>query len=97
MLIHHHLFLADYPPATGRYYVRQILFHGLWPLAPWDGATPVGRAIAKWALKVPNIQRLLSVCLMLAARGASGRPLRRKRWGSSGYERPVPAADGGEA
>ena len=92
MLLHHHLFLADYPPAVGRYYFREILFHGLWPLAPWDRRSPPGRALAKWALKVPYFLWFAGVGLGLAVRGAVGRPKRRKTWGSSGYERPEPGA-----
>jgi hypothetical protein len=92
MLLHHHLFLADYPPAKGRYYFREILFHGLWPLAPWDRRSPPGRALAKWALKIPYFLWFAGVGLNLAVRGALGRPKRRKAWGSGGYERPESGA-----
>jgi hypothetical protein len=92
MLLHHHLFLADYPPAKGRYYFREILFHGLWPLAPWDRRSPPGRALAKWALKIPYFLWFAGVGLNLAVRGALGRPKRRKTWGSGGYERPESGA-----
>ena len=88
MFIYHHVFLADYPAPVARYYFGEVLFYGLWPLAPWDRRSPPPRALLRWLSKLPYFTWFALVGLALAARGACGVPLRRAQWGSASYDLP---------
>ncbi len=93
MLTNHHVFLADYPRPVARYYIRHMLFYGLWPLAPFDAGRGVAFGLAKWGLKALYFCWFARVGAELLVRGAVNRPIREIAWG--GYTEciaPVPAA-----
>jgi hypothetical protein len=81
--LNHHVFLADYPPDVGRYYVRHMLFAGLWPIAPWDRSAPAGAALVRWQLKAVHFGLFCAIGAELALRGRAGRPLREIPWAGS--------------
>ncbi|MEU7104009.1 glycosyltransferase family 2 protein [Streptomyces sp. NPDC046215] len=83
---------ADYPWATARTYLTGTLFHGLWPLAAWDGSGGPVRGIKRWTVKAVHLAWFCSVAANLAVRGAVGRPLRHVPWGDDGDFRS-PAAE----
>lgn len=75
---------ADYPWATARTYLTGTLFHGLWPLAAWDGSGGPVRGLKRWTVKAVHLTWFCSVAAGLAVRGAAGRPLRHVPWGDDG-------------
>jgi hypothetical protein len=89
MLLHHIIFLADYPADVARVYFRDLLFHGLWPLAPFDASRGVARGVAKQVIKLLHFGWFAAVWTELLARGLAGRPLRDVPWGGhAGREVP---------
>jgi hypothetical protein len=95
MLTNHHVFLADYPRPVARYYFRQMLFYGLWPLAPFDASRGVAFGLAKWGLKAVYFCWFARVGGELLVRGIVNRPIREIAWG--GYTEciaPIPAPTG---
>ncbi|MFF3485323.1 glycosyltransferase family 2 protein [Streptomyces sp. NPDC002701] len=84
---------ADYPWATARTYLTGTLFHGLWPLAAWDGSGGPVRGLKRWTVKAVHLAWFCSVAAGLAVRGAAGRPLRHVPWGDDG-DFMSPAAGG---
>lgn len=84
---------ADYPWATARTYLTGTLFHGLWPLAAWDGSGGPVRGLKRWTVKAVHLTWFCSVAASLAVRGAAGRPLRHVPWGDDG-DFMSPAAEG---
>ncbi|ANH94933.1 hypothetical protein A8713_30285 [Streptomyces sp. SAT1] len=84
---------ADHPWPAARVYLTEVLFHGLWPLAPWDGSGGRVRGAKRWAVKAVQAAWFCSVAAGLAVRGALGRPLRHVPWGDDGDFRS-PAAEG---
>lgn len=83
---------ADYPWPTARTYLTGTLFHGLWPLAAWDGSGGTVRGLKRWTVKAVHLTWFCAVAARLAARGAAGRPLRQVAWGDEGDFRS-PAAE----
>ena len=75
---------SDYPWATARTYLTGTLFHGLWPLAAWDGSGGPVRGLKRWTVKAVHLTWFCSVAAGLAARGVAGRPLRHVPWGDDG-------------
>lgn len=93
LLLNHHIYLADYPLPVARYYFQHVLFHGLWPLAPWDASHGFRFGLAKASIKWVYFVFFASVGVELYIRGLLGRPLGHVRW--SGYtqypvQSPVP-------
>ncbi|MFB7598157.1 glycosyltransferase family 2 protein [Streptomyces sp. NPDC056160] len=84
---------ADYPWPVARLYLTGVLFHGLWPLAPWNGAGGWARGAKRWTVKAVQAAWFCSVAAGLAGRGLLGRPLRHVPWGDEGDFRS-PAAEG---
>jgi len=84
---------SDYPWATARTYLTGTLFHGLWPLAAWDGSGGPVRGLKRWTVKAVHLTWFCSVAAGLAARGVAGRPLRHVPWGDDG-DFLSPAAEG---
>ncbi|WP_336320208.1 glycosyltransferase family 2 protein [Streptomyces lavendofoliae] len=81
--------MADYPRATARRYFRDVLFHGLWPLAPWDGSRGPLRGALRWTVKAVHFGWFCAVAAGLVARGLTHRPLRSVAWGNEGrFRRP---------
>ncbi|WP_323384011.1 glycosyltransferase family 2 protein [Streptomyces calidiresistens] len=76
--------VADYPWPTSRIYLRQILFHGLWPLASWDNSRGPVHGARRWMVKSLHFAWFCRVTVTLMARGAVGRPLRHVAWGDEG-------------
>jgi radical SAM superfamily enzyme YgiQ (UPF0313 family) len=76
VLLHHHVFLADYPPEVGKYYFSQILFYGLWPFAPWDKQKSLPMGCLKWFLKFLYLVWFLRVGIELFFRGLFKIPLK---------------------
>ncbi|MFI9202952.1 glycosyltransferase family 2 protein [Streptomyces sp. NPDC053048] len=79
-LFSHLMHMADYPWPTARVYFEETLFHGLWPLAPWDGRRgPVGGTL-RWAVKAIHFSWFAAAGSALLVRGLLGRPLLRAPW-----------------
>jgi hypothetical protein len=80
ILLHHVIFLADYPPPVGSKYLGEYLYPGFWPLSrvPPRGAPGARR----WLLQSFHFALLSGTALELWVRGVIGRPLRAVRWGS---------------
>lgn len=87
ILLSVHVFLADFPAEVSRYYFREILFPGFWPL----GSRPSRRQPLSWALQALYFAWFAAVGLELALRGACGRPLRDIGWAPV-QDRALPAA-----
>jgi hypothetical protein len=85
MLINHHIFIASFSPVVGVYYFRHLLFHGLWPLAPWDTSKNACQSLSKWMIKAFYLSWFIGVGLALVGRGIVGRPLREVIWGGYGH------------
>lgn len=79
ILLHHVIFLADYPAPVGGKYLGEYLYPGFWPLSrvPPRGAPGATR----WLLQSLHFAFLSATALELGVRGAVGRPLRAVRWG----------------
>lgn len=82
ILLHHHIYLADWPIAVSRYYFRHVLFFGLWPLAPFDRSRGWWFGFRKCVLKWLYFGWFIAVGAELYARGLLSRPLRRVPWGT---------------
>ncbi len=80
VLLNHVVFLADYPPAVGLRYLREMLYPGFWPLARWDGRGGVRVAAARWVLQAIHLSCLVATAMGLGIRGVLGRPLREIRF-----------------
>ncbi|MFI9202956.1 hypothetical protein [Streptomyces sp. NPDC053048] len=94
LLLNHHIYLADWPYPTARYYFREVLFLGMWPLAPWDRSRGVRHACRKAAVKWLYFPWFAAIGTELYLRGLCGRPLREVAW--SGYRSaaaPGPGTD----
>ncbi|OBQ54365.1 hypothetical protein A4U61_00775 [Streptomyces sp. H-KF8] len=93
--------VADYPWPTARVYLTRVLFHGLWPLAAWDGSRGPVRGTQRWLVKGLHFTWFCGVAGSLAVRGAAGRPRRHVAWGDEGdfrsptVEEPSAGAAGG--
>ncbi|MEU0666635.1 glycosyltransferase family 2 protein [Streptomyces lavendulocolor] len=82
--------MADYPRATAVRYFRDVLFHGLWPLAPWDARRGPVRGALRWAVKAVHFGWFCAVASGLVVRGLTHRPLRSVAWGDEGaFRRPA--------
>ncbi|MFC5144776.1 hypothetical protein [Streptomyces aureoversilis] len=90
LLLNHHIYLADWSYPTARYYFREILFLGMWPLARWDHSQGVRFACRKAAIKWLYFLWFGAIGAELYLRGLFGRPLREVAW--SGY--PTAGAPG---
>jgi hypothetical protein len=89
MLINHVVFMADYPDDVARTYFRELLFGGLWPLAPFDRSKGGVHGVKKLGVKLVYFGWFSAVCAELFVRGVAGRPLRDVRWnGYAALERP---------
>lgn len=89
-LYSHVTLVADYPWPTARFYLTRLLFHGLWPLAAWDGSRGPVRGAQRWLVKGVHFAWFCTVAGSLAVRGATGRPRRHVAWGDEGdYRSPT--------
>jgi hypothetical protein len=86
MLLNHHVYLADFPLDVSRFYFREILFPGLWPLA----SRPERFRALDWTLQFLYFLWFASVGLELAVRGLCGRPLREIAWAGAEDRRAPP-------
>ncbi len=80
MLLNHHIYLADFPVETARFYFRAILFPGFWPL----GTRLAGFSPLRWVLQLFYFCWFLRTGLELAIRGLLNRPLHQIAW--AGFE-----------
>lgn len=87
LLLNHHVYLADWPYPVARYYFREILFAGMWPLTGWDGSRGRRFAVKKAAIKWLYFLVFARVGAELYVRGLLGRPLTEIVW--SGYREPI--------
>lgn len=92
LLLNHHVYLADWAYPTSRYYFREILFLGLWPLAPWDFSQGVRTGCQKTAIKWLYFLWFAAIGAELYVRGLCGRPLRAVAW--HGYRTAAPPGPG---
>lgn len=80
-LIYSHLIsLSDETSDNARYYFRQVLFYGLWPIAPWDGRRGLRLGAVRWSIKAFYFLWFCAEASLLLTRGIIGRPLRSVRW-----------------
>jgi hypothetical protein len=80
-LIYSHLIcLSEVSPAASRYYFSQMLFFGLWPLAPWDRDRGLRMGALRWCLKAGYFTWFCAEASLLFCRGLAGRPLRSVQW-----------------
>ena len=96
MLLNHHILMADAEPAVARFYLRRILFPGLWPIGVLDLDPSKGIAVAagRWGLRFLYFCWFTRIGLELALRGLLDRPLEQVEW--AGFvERDAPRAVGG--
>jgi hypothetical protein len=76
--------MADYPWPVARRYFQDMLFFGLWPLAPWDaGRGPLSGGI-RWLIKAVHLGWFGILAAGLLARGLTNRPLRDVDWAADG-------------
>lgn len=93
-LFSHIMHMADYPWAKARVYFEETLFHGLWPLAPWDGRRGPARGTVRWAVKAVHFCWFTAAGSALLVRGCAGRPLRRAPWADTSDYLSPPRAPG---
>jgi hypothetical protein len=80
-LIYSHLIsLSDETPDNARYYFRQVLFYGLWPIGPWDARRGLRLGALRWSIKALYFVWFSAEASLLLTRGIIGRPLRSVRW-----------------
>lgn len=80
-LIYSHLIsLSDETSDNARYYFRQVLFYGLWPIGPWDGRRGLRLGMMRWGIKAVYFVWFCAEGSLLLTRGIIGRPLRSVRW-----------------
>lgn len=81
-LFSHLVLMADATPEVRRLYARDCLFHGLWPVAPWDSRQKLRAALTKWAVKSLYLLWFCQAAGLLAIRGLARRPMRKLAWGA---------------
>lgn len=82
MLLNHYQFLCSYSWDKGRFYCRDLLFFGFWPIGK---RMPEGTVLARarrWCLKLLYFMWFVSVGMELALRALIRRPIRMIRWGA---------------
>jgi hypothetical protein len=80
-LIYSHLIcLGDESPENAGYYFRQMLFYGLWPIAPWDGRNGLRAGVIRWGIKAVYFVWFCGEASLLSMRGIARRPLRSVQW-----------------
>ncbi|MDP5279860.1 hypothetical protein Q9Q95_13075 [Sphingomonas sp. DG1-23] len=84
MLHHHAICMADAPYDSARFYFRHMLFHGLWPLAPFDSSHGIPRGMGKLAIKGIYFLWFSVVVGRLALFGAVRQSIGEVAWGSAG-------------
>lgn len=89
LLLNHHVFLTDWPVASARYYLRQVLFPGMWPVAGWEGRRGFRTGLLNAAIKWVYFGWFAAVGAELFGRGLVGRPLRHLAW--AGYSTRAPS------
>ncbi len=80
ILLNQHVYLADWPVETSRCYFQHVLFTGLWPLAPWDGARGWRAGLGKLMLQWLYFTVFTAAGAELILRGFFRAPLRRIGW-----------------
>lgn len=83
ILLHHHLFLSHFEPEKARYYVRNMLLYGLWPLVAFDRSRGFRAGAIKCLLKYVYAAWFLKIGAELVVRGLVSRPLPDIHWGST--------------
>jgi hypothetical protein len=76
LLLNHHIYIAAFPEDVGRFYVREILFPGFWPV----GTAARGTRPLTWCLQALYFSAFCAIGLELAIRGCLGYPLRAVNW-----------------
>ena len=76
ILLNVHVLLSDFREDVSRYYFREILFPGFWPL----GSVPSIARPFSWMVQALYFSWFAAVGLELALRGACRRPLRDIGW-----------------
>ena len=80
LLLHHAVFLSDYPPRVGLRYLGSFLYPGFGPLARYGGGEAPRSSPLRWSLQALHLLLLLMIVAELALRGLAGCPLRQIRW-----------------
>ncbi|MEM9556297.1 MAG: hypothetical protein AAGC60_18725 [Acidobacteriota bacterium] len=82
LLLHHLVFLADYPPPVGARYLSDYLYPGFVPISRRPASDGRRSGPLRWGLQAFHFTCLSAIALELAVRGLIGRPLREIRWSS---------------
>ncbi|OLZ73454.1 hypothetical protein AV521_05145 [Streptomyces sp. IMTB 2501] len=93
LLLNHLVDLADWPLPAARYYFREVLFAGMWPLTGFDSSQGRRRGAQKAAIKWLYFLWFAGVGGELYLRGLTGRPLRGIEWAPYSVVRTVTPAD----
>ncbi len=80
LLLNHAIYLADWSYPVARYYFRDILFSGMWPLTDFDSSGGKRRGAAKSAIKWIYFGWFARTAGELYLRGVLRRPLREVHW-----------------
>jgi len=94
LLLNHNIYLADWSYPVARYYFRNILFYGMWPLAGWDGSKGLWHGISNASIKWLYFCWFAKVSAELYLRGVLQRPLLRVDWAEyAGTTAPISPID----
>jgi hypothetical protein len=92
--LNHNIYLADWSYPVARYYFRNILFYGMWPLAGWDGSKGLWHGISNASIKWLYFCWFAKVSAELYLRGVLQRPLLRVDWAEyAGTTAPISPID----
>lgn len=91
LLLNHHIYLADWPVASARYYLWRMLFPGMWPVSGWDGRRGFRVGVLNAAIKWLYFCWFAAVGAELFLRGLCDRPLRRLAWSTYSTVEVAPA------
>ncbi|GIF10091.1 hypothetical protein [Actinoplanes teichomyceticus] len=80
LLLNHVIYLADWSYPVARYYFRDILFPGMWPLTGFDASAGRSHGVAKSAITWVYFGWFARTAAELYLRGLVRRPLREVRW-----------------
>lgn len=81
MLRHHYIFIADYPWEKSKFYIKELLLFGLWPISSFDSSKGVAFGLKKWLLKLLYLTIFLGIGAGLIFRAIAGCPLKNISWG----------------
>ncbi|WP_440980752.1 hypothetical protein [Shinella sumterensis] len=82
MLLNHYQFLCAYEWTKGRFYCRDLLFFGFWPVGKSVSTGTFRSRAIRWWVKAAYFTWFTSIGIELAVRAITRRPIRAIPWGS---------------